>query len=230
MKKVVLYMVFAALVLGSWMLYAAKVREVQKIDAEMKVMALKGTREADEQYEILEREKQQAEGVQTFNGLLLAFVSAGAVGIFFVFQVLPVIAHKFTHAVYDSAEMVESDPMHDARSLYAQGEYEAAIEAFREAAQADPMNRLPWVEIAKIQRDNLENPLAALATLREALESHEWQVNDAAFFMFRIAELYDEDLQNRETAIEILQQVCTELPETRHSANARHKLHEWGVA
>jgi hypothetical protein len=91
------------------------------------------------------------------------------------------------------------------------------------------MNRLPWVEIAKIHRDNLENPVAAIATLREALESHEWEVNDAAYFMFRIAELYDEDLANRETAIEILQQVCSELPETRHSANARHKLHEWGV-
>jgi tetratricopeptide (TPR) repeat protein len=125
--------------------------------------------------------------------------------------------------------MVEADPMHDARSLYAQGDYEGAIEAFREASNADPMNRMPWVEIAKIQRDNLENPVAALATLREALESQEWEVNDAAYFMFRIAELYDEDLQNRETAIEILQQVCTDLPETRHSANARHKLHEWGV-
>jgi tetratricopeptide (TPR) repeat protein len=229
MKKAVLYLVFVALVLGSWILYASKVKDVRNLEAEMKSLALEGTREADEKYVKLEREKQEAEGVQTFNGLLLAFVSAGAVGIFFVFQVLPSIAHRFTHAVYDSAEMVEADPMHDARSLYAQGDYEGAIEAFREASTVDPMNRLPWVEIAKIHRDNLENPVAAIATLREALESQEWEVNDAAYFMFRIAELYDEDLANRETAIEILQQVCSELPETRHSANARHKLHEWGV-
>jgi len=229
MKKVLLYLLFAALVLGSWMLYANQIRQVEKLEAQMKQLALENTREADEKYLEVERQKQQAEGVQTFNGILLAFVSAGACGIFFVFQILPSLAHRLTHAVYDSAEMVETDPMHDARSLFAQGEYEASIEAFREASNADPMNRLPWVEIAKIQRDNLQDPVAAIATLREALESHEWEVNDAAYFMFRLAELYDEDLENRDTAVQILQQVINELPETRHSANARHKLHEWGL-
>lgn len=230
MKKIVLYLIFAGVVLGAWMLYASKTRAIERLDVEMREASKAGTREADERYEKLEREKQQAEGVQTFNGLLLAFLSAGAVGIFFVFEILPSIAHRFTHAVYDSAEMVESDPMHDARSLFAQGEYASAIEAFREASEADPMNRLPWVEIAKIQRDNMEDPVAAVATLRDALESREWGVNDAAYFMFRLAELYNEDLENRDVAVQILQQVCEELPDTRHAANARHKLHEWGIA
>ena len=230
MKKLIWYLVFAGLIVAVWMMYANKVEEVKRLDAEIQQVINEGDRDSEEKISRLQRQKQQVESVQTFNGILLAFLSAGVVGIFFVFQVLPSIAHRFTHAVYDSAEMVEDDPMHDARALVARGEYEAAIDAFKVAAEADQMNRLPWVEIAKIQRDNLKDPVAAVATLREAVESHEWGTNDAAYFMFRLAELYDEDLENRDTAVEILQQVCEQLPETRHAANARHKLHEWGLA
>ncbi len=229
MMKYIAYLVFLALIGGVWMIYAGKVKEAERIEEEIKELIAEGTRAADEKIPELRSEKQQIEAVQTFNGILLAFLSAGVVGIFFVFQVLPSIAHRFTHAVYDSAEMLETDPMHDARALFAQGEYDAAIEAFKEACDADPLNRLPWVEMAKIQRDNLKDPVAAVATLREAVENHEWGTNDAAYFMFRLAELYDEDLENRDTAVEILEQVRETFPETRHAANARHKLHEWGL-
>ena len=91
-------------------------------------------------------------------------------------------------------------------------------------------NRLPYVEISKIQRDYHKDPHAAIATLREAVEGQEWQVNDAAYLMFRLAEVYDESLGDRTSAAAIMQQVADQFPETRHSANARHKLHEWGLA
>lgn len=133
------------------------------------------------------------EGQRVFSGILLCFLSAGLVGIIFVTQVLPILAQKMTHAVYDSGEEVEQDPFHDARVLMAQGEWEGAIEGFRAAAEQDPLNRMPYVEIAKIQKFNLEDPLAAITTLREAVEGQEWEQNDAAFMMFRLAELYDED-------------------------------------
>lgn len=229
MKKLLLYVLLLGGVIGAWLLYAENGKEIDKVDAEIQRLLDQDDRDADEALPGVRAHRQQLEGERTFNGILLAFVSAGVVGIFFVVSVLPSIAHRFTHAVYDSAEMVETDPMHDARSLVAQGDYDGAIEAFKEASKADPMNRLPWVEIAKIQKDNLEMPQAAIDTLRTALESQEWQVNDAAYFLFRLAELYDEELQNRDAAVQILQQVCDEFPETRHSANARHKLHEWGL-
>jgi DNA-binding Lrp family transcriptional regulator len=104
------------------------------------------------------------------------------------------------------------------------------FEAFKAAAANEPLNRLPWVEIARIQRTHQENPEAAIHTLRTALESQEWQVNDAAYLLFRLAELYDEDRDDRTTAVSIMQQVIEEFPETRHSANARHKLRAWGIA
>ena len=89
---------------------------------------------------------------------------------------------------------------------------------------------MPYVEIAKIQKVYLEDPLAAIETLREAIEGHEWEENDAAFLMFRLAEIYDEDANDREAAVAIFEQVMEQFPGTRHSANARTKLHEWGMA
>lgn len=229
MKKALWYFIFMSLVCVVWMIYASKVKEVERIEFEIQELMNSTVRDAEEKISELDRKKLQVKGVQTFNGILLAFLSAGGVGIFFVLQVLPAIAHRFTHAIYDSAEMVEVDPMHDARSLLAQGEYEAAIDAFREVAESDRMNRLPWVEMVKIQRENLKSPQAAVATLREALDTREWEVDDAAFLIFRLAEIYDEDLENREIAGQLLEQVCEEFGDTRHAANARHKLHEWSL-
>jgi tetratricopeptide (TPR) repeat protein len=167
------------------------------------------------------------EGQQTFKGILLTFLSAGLIGILFVVHILPAIAQFFTRAVYDSGEKVEEDAMHNARSLMAQGEYEAAIAELRNVIEAEPENRMPWVEIAKIQREHLHDPQAAIETMRTAIETVSWQVNDAAYLMFRLAELYDEINGDRATAAAIMRQVIELYPNTRHSANANHKLVEW---
>ena len=126
----------------------------------------------------------------------------------------------------DSGELVETDPLHDARAAYARGDYEEAMEVYRNFSSEDPYNRLPWVEIAKIQHDNLEDPVASIATLREALEIHEWPVNDAAYFMGRLSEIYLNDLGDQDSCVMILNQMIELFPETRHSANATHKLND----
>lgn len=216
------------LVAGSWFLYyktGDKARDLQ-----MLVQELEQIGDPEERTPALKVEMNSIEGQRVFSGILLCFLSAGLVGIVFVTQVLPILAHKITHAVYDSGEEVEPDPFHDARVLMAQGEWEGAIEAFKTAAEQDPLNRMPYVEIAKIQKFNLEEPLAAIATLREAVEGQEWEQNDAAFLMFRLAELYDEDADDRAAAVAIMEQVIEQFPETRHSANARTKLNHWGMA
>jgi len=214
------------LVAVAWWAFTNKGKEIADVDRQIEHLEI--TDPGNEQLPDMRSHRDTLQGERTFTGILLTFLTAGLVGIVFVFVVLPIMAHKVTHAIYDSAEMIERDVMHDARSLVAQGEYEAAIEAFKEAAKADPLNRLPWVEIAKIYKDNLENPRAAIDTIRGVLEGQEWQVNDAAYFMFRLAELYDQEMGERETAMVILRQVVDQFPQTRHSANAKTKLHEWG--
>lgn len=209
------------------MLYSKSGEKLTALETE--IAALEEIGDPDEKLGELESERGSIEGERTFNGILLTFLGAGLAGIFFVVTLLPFFAQRLTHAVYDSAEMIEKDAMHDARSLMAQGDYEGAIAAFQQAAAAEPLNRLPWVEIAKIQKDNLKDPLAAIQTIRYALESQEWEVNDAAYFLFRLAELYDEVEADRSSAIAIMQQVVEQFPNTRHSANANHKLHEWSI-
>ena len=225
----------AAMLLGSWYFYYNSANEVSRFDQELAAEQQKLDQGDEADYDVeaqiaaMKAERDTKAGERTFKGILLTFLSAGFLGVLFVSFVLPVIAHKFTHAIYDSGERVERDPMHDAHSLLAQGNYIAAIDAFKEAAKADPLNRLPWVEIAKIQRTHLKDSDAAILTLRSALEGQEWQMNDAAYLLFRLAELYDEDREDRTTAAAIMMQVMEEFPETRHSANARHRMHEWGL-
>ena len=208
-------------------MFSKKGKEVTSINQEIIRLEEKGDPEG--LVPAKKTELNSLEGEKTFNGILLTFLSAGLVGIFFVVHLLPFFAQRVTHAVYDSAEMVERDVMHDARSLLAQGDYEGAIAAFKQAAAADPLNRLPWVEIAKIYKENMGDPASAIQTIRHALESQAWEPNDAAYFLFRLAELYDEVEGDRASARAIMQQVIEQFPGTRHSANANHKLHEWDV-
>jgi len=223
----VMTLVLVVLVGGAWLVFAGKGREIKKLQEEISAVAEVG--DPDGKQAELESKADGLEGEKTFSGILLTFLSAGLVGILFVVYLLPFFAQRVTHAVYDSAEMIEKDVMHEARVLFAQGDYHGAIESFKQAARAEPLNRLPWVEIAKIQKDNLEDPHAAIETIRYALESQEWEINDAAYFLFRLAELYDEVLGDRDAAAAIMHQVTREFPRTRHSANALARLHEWGM-
>lgn len=217
----------AVLICGAWLVFANKGWEIDKLNQTIRTVEDAG----DPEGKVAEMKSNVGglEGEKTFSGILLTFLSAGLVGILFVIYLLPYFAQRVTHAVYDSAEMVEKDVMHDARVFVAQGEYHGAIEAFRQAARAEPLNRLPWVEIAKIQKDNLDDPHAAIQTIRRALESQSWEISDASYFLFRLAELYDEVLGDRGAAAAVLRQVIHEFPRTRHSANAQTKLHEWGM-
>ncbi len=225
--KWLMYLLLAALLGGAWLMYSKTGEKIKENEAQVRVLQENG--DPNGQLPKLEEKVQGLEGTKTLNGVLLVFLSAGLIGILFVTQILPNFAQRITHAVYDSAEMMENDVMHDARSLKAQGDYEGAIAAFRQAAANDPLNRLPWVEIAKIQKENLKDAPAAIQTIRYALESQEWEVNDAAYFLFRLAELYDEVEGDRASARAILQQVIDQFPQTRHAANASHKLHDWDV-
>lgn len=182
-----------------------------------------------DEYEIEEYQQKALDTRRMFTlgPLVLCIVIYAA--ILFIIYVLPNIVHRATHQIYDSGEMIEADPLHDARSLFAQGDYEGAISSFRTVAEENTGDRYPWVEIAKIQSVNQEDPDAAIATLKEALSSYDWMEKDAAFMMFRVAELYEKDKEDLETTKDILNQIAEMFPETRHSANATHRLRELGA-
>ncbi len=219
----------AVLLLGLTVMWAGYIRTGSKVDRIKTQIAAISESGADpeEQLPVLETEKKDLEASRTINGIMLGILTAAVVSVFAVLVIVPWMAERFSQSVFDSAEMMEKDLTHDARSLVAQGKYPEAIAAYKAAAKAEPNNRLPWVEIAKIQKDTLHDPDAAIATTEEALASYQWPVNDNAYFLFRLAELYDEIKGDRARASEIMNQVIEQCPDTRHSANATHKLHEW---
>ena len=147
-------------------------------------------------------------------------------GILFVLFVLPRIGESIGAFFYSAPAKIEPDAFTKAAAKVTQGDYEGAIEAYREIALDEPDNRFPIIEIAKIQQDHLDNVDAAITTLEGAVESKEWPINDATFFIFRIQDLYLTEKNDEARAKELLQLVIEKFPDTRHSANAHHKLNE----
>ena len=147
-------------------------------------------------------------------------------GFIFVVYILPGITDKATTAVLASNETGARDPMYKAQAAVARGEYIEAITLYRALAMAEPENRLPWVEIAKIQLDKLEDAETAINTLQTALEDNEWPADDAAFFMSRIAEIRLDEFHDKETCMAILEQIVETFPNSQYSARATHRLNE----
>lgn len=151
-------------------------------------------------------------------------------GLLFLIFILPAISDGIAKLIYGgSAAPEEADPMREARSLQAKGNYVAAVGELRQVVMDDPENRLAWVEMSKIQLDHLSDAEGAAGTIAEAIGKHEWPAEDAAFLMFRLAELQLHPLDDRASAVQTLKQVSENFPDSRHSANATHKLRELGA-
>jgi tetratricopeptide (TPR) repeat protein len=140
--------------------------------------------------------------------------------------VLPWIGDAVSTSVFSSGEVVRPDESMKAAAKVAQGDYEGAIVEHEKALAENPKQSFAVAEIAKICSLKLGDPQRALRVLEERLAGTEWSEDDAAFLRFRIVDICTEDLQDYEKAREVLQQVIANFPNTRHSANAHHKLGE----
>ena len=161
-------------------------------------------------------------GMQFIAVLALAIVF----GLLFVTIILPTLGDRIGAYFYSAPEQIEADAYTKAAAKIGQGDYQGAIHDYRAIAKNEPDNRFPIVEIAKIQHDNLKDVDAAIHTLETAVQSKDWEIDDAAFMLFRLHDLYLNDKENKERARELLEMVIEQFPDTRHSANAHHKLHE----
>lgn len=225
--KIVFHFILLLLTILAWSGFASSGRELEELREEVEEVINAG--DPEEQAQGLEDEAQRVEGERLVYGLLLTVLSAGVGGIFVGVYLIPFVAQKATHAIYDSGEKVEQvdDGMREARSLIAQGDYAGAIESLQQLVAEHPENRMAWAEMAKIQRNQFEDPGSAIALLHQALTAHEWELDDAAFLLFRVAEIHEQDLADRTMARAVMQQVVDQFPQTRHSANASHKLKQW---
>ena len=127
---------------------------------------------------------------------------------------------------YSSGEEIQMDDSMKAIAKVAQGDYAGAISEYEKIAAAKPDDAFPIAEIAKIHADRLGDPEAALSYLYDKLEGKEWAPDAGAFLMFRIVEINHDKRHDLTAAQEVLEQIIAHFPNTKHSANAHHKLQE----
>ncbi|MFO1482896.1 MAG: tetratricopeptide repeat protein [Verrucomicrobiaceae bacterium] len=166
--------------------------------------------------------KDASDGVKLVVVVVLGLVG----GILVVKFVIPMLGDALGESIYSSGEKTEQDEMTKAAACISQGNYEGAIEHYEKMLEDKPDDPFPVAEIAKVHAERLHDAQAAIRVLEEHLQSKDWPVDDAAFIMFRIAEIQLQYLHDFDTAQDILEQVVANFPNTRHSANANHKIHE----
>lgn len=154
------------------------------------------------------------------------YMLTGILGAFYFFKVmLPAIGDLITTVMVDSGEEPEEPPMVRIRTLIAEGDYDTAAEELVHVAAASPGDRIPWVERAELLQEKLSDSAGAVQTLEIGLKSFEWNEEDAAFFLFRIAAIHEKKGET-EAVIATLDRIIESFPKSRYSANAAHKKRE----
>ena len=158
--------------------------------------------------------------------LVMVIVLGLTGGLLAVKYVIPMLGDAMSEAVFSSGEQVEQDEMTKAAAKIAQGDYKGAIEHYEKMLEDKPDDPFPVAEIAKVYAERLRNPQAALKALEEHQQSKDRPEDDAAFIMFRIADVHLTHRHDYETARDMLEQIISNFPNTRHSANAHHRMSE----
>ena len=164
--------------------------------------------------------------------LVTAIVVASFVGALLIIFVLPKIGQAVANIAYDqhSQRFEHQTRLDSARSLKLQGEFELAIEEYRASLEEEGPDRAAWMDIAQIEEDEFEDLDAAMETLKEGWESHEWEMDDDVNFMTRMAKLYSERLNNRDEAVTLYKEIINRYEENEYHTNtARNELMELGV-
>lgn len=160
-------------------------------------------------------------------GQLIYMIVVGvAGGLFGVKFIIPWIGDAMGTFFFSSGEEVKADETMRAVAKLAQGDYEGAIAEYEKVAKEKPEDSFPVAEIAKIYSDKLDDPTRAISYLRERIEAQAWPEDAAAFLMFRIVDIQCEKLGDYQAAHDQLEGVIARFPNTRHSANAHHRLNE----
>lgn len=155
------------------------------------------------------------------------FVALGAIGGFLAVKYfIPWLGDAIGTALFSSGEQVGEDPSLKAAAKLAQGDYEGAIAEHEKNFAQDPTQVFPIGEIAKICADKLHDPARALHVLSSHLQARDWPEDDAAFLRFRMVDMEIDKRHDYAAARALLEKIMLDFPDSRHRANAHHRLNE----
>ncbi len=153
--------------------------------------------------------------------VLLALIGGG----FVAFSFIPAVGDWIGGLFFAPNEEVEKSPHADAIAKVAQGDFEGAIAEYHEAFKKDPSDTHAVLEMARLYCDRLGDPQAGAGVLESALE-HEWTPDESASMCNHLADIYLNHMHDAPRARALLVQVAESMPNTKHSANAIHRMHE----
>lgn len=157
-----------------------------------------------------------------FGGVILVGVAMGTI---VAMSLIPAIGDAMGNFLFNPNEEVEKDPHAGAMAKVAQGDYEGAVEEYRTVVASNPSDTLALSEIAHLYCDRIGNDGAAAEVLESALQQ-EWPPDDSAFLCNRLVDVYWTYQHDGARARALLIQVVETLPDTKHAANAQHRLRD----
>ncbi len=156
--------------------------------------------------------------------LVLGFVAA-ILGIHFVLPRVGEAIVRFLFSWNDPPDNEQPQAMNHINALKARGDYKGAIAACESLLASEPSNIFVIAEMAKIYAERLDDCERGIAVLTERLASRTWAMDDDAYLRFRQIDLYQQ-ADHREAAERALERIIADYPDTKHSGNAHHRLHE----
>jgi tetratricopeptide (TPR) repeat protein len=141
--------------------------------------------------------------MQASDGMkLVGFILLGGIGgMLAVKYLLPWIGDAIGEGMYSSGEQIEQDGLMKAAACISQGDYAGALDHYQKMMHEKPEDPFPAAEMAKVHAERLGDPHMAI----QVLTNH---------------------LHDFAAARSTLEQVIAGYPNTRHSANAHHKITE----
>lgn len=180
---------------------------------------------------VLYRQAQSLRNMEMVDGtkVLVFFLSIVAIaiviGTIVAVTLIPAIGESVGGFLFNPNQAVEKDPHAGAMAKMAQGDYEGAIEEYRQAYENDTSDLHALSEIVHIYCDKLGDVDSGQKVLEEALEK-DWPAEQTAFLATRLVDIYWTYKHDAESARHLLNQITETMPDTKHAANAFHRLHE----
>ena len=141
-------------------------------------------------------------------------------------SLLPIVGDLAGHFLFTPNQKIERSPHADALAKLAAGDFEGAIEEYREVFEENPQDTHAASEIVRLYCDKLGQPEPAADFLVEALSVGERNPEEWAFLQERMVDVCWGYQHDGVQARAILTHIIEQMPETRQSANAMHRLQE----
>jgi len=151
---------------------------------------------------------------------------AGVTAVVTCVALLPVAGEFLGNFIFTPNQKMERSPHADALAKLAAGDFEGAIEEYKDVFDGDPQDTHAASEIVRLYCEKLNEPDKASDFLVEALSYSERTPEEIAFLSQRSVDVCWNYQRDGIRARAILIKIAEDMPETREAANALHRLQE----